>query len=345
MNDKTQSSEPNETFNQSPQYAILGAMMAAAHAGGEAANERFVHMSSELGQALAAKGADTRLAAVVKDAALTVDGYRDLLTLADQDSDAAIRLALQQAYPDIPYVSEESEIPQNAKTGDMRFLVDPIDGTYNFAKGKPDYSVTVAYQVLRDTGQWETLASVVYDPQTHFCCFADSVRAYHGIYGVGADEIRQSTLNYGAINPDPPPFTPESNMRAKKIEVALYKSEKGDDAQKEHAQRINALGQAVRNKVTAEGTLGRTYSTAQVIAQMTFLQQPDCVVLGGDSLNAWDVDAALHIAEKAGAHISRPPIQIMGEPFVLVAKSDASLQALEAMIRSEAKKLGGFEVG
>jgi myo-inositol-1(or 4)-monophosphatase len=65
----------------------------------------------------------------------------DLVTDADLAREALLRQELQRLYPDLGFWGEESNQPP---TEEFFWLVDPIDGTTNFANGLPHYAVNVA---------------------------------------------------------------------------------------------------------------------------------------------------------------------------------------------------------
>ena len=80
----------------------------------------------------------------------------DIVTEVDRDCEAAILDVLRSAFPDHAILAEES-----GASGEHEFLwlVDPLDGTTNFAHGYPQVSVSIALRRGRDT-----LLGVVYDP-------------------------------------------------------------------------------------------------------------------------------------------------------------------------------------
>ncbi len=65
----------------------------------------------------------------------------DLVTEADVASEHLIRHALGKAFPEIDFWGEESDQPPNAA---YFWVVDPIDGTTNYANGLPSYAVNIA---------------------------------------------------------------------------------------------------------------------------------------------------------------------------------------------------------
>jgi myo-inositol-1(or 4)-monophosphatase len=64
-----------------------------------------------------------------------------LVTRADQWADAELRQAIAQAFPDHGVLSEEVEhiLPDN----DWCWVIDPIDGTTNFARGIPLWAISL----------------------------------------------------------------------------------------------------------------------------------------------------------------------------------------------------------
>src|SRR5437867_902653 len=90
----------------------------------------------------------------------------DLKLELDVRSQKLIEKILAKAAPDVPVLGEERI------TGDpgapSRWVVDPIDGTVNFAYGVPHCCVSIALQIRSGPGtdDYQTEAGVVYDP---FC--------------------------------------------------------------------------------------------------------------------------------------------------------------------------------
>jgi myo-inositol-1(or 4)-monophosphatase len=82
-----------------------------------------------------------------------------IVTNADFAAEKAALKILRKAYPDFAILSEESE-PQKGKCPG-RFILDPLDGTANFARGFPTFSVSLAVE-------WnnELVAGVVFHPTT-----------------------------------------------------------------------------------------------------------------------------------------------------------------------------------
>ena len=67
------------------------------------------------------------------------------VTEADLAADGIVGQGLGRAFPDIPVVTEErAESHDAAAAGGRFFLVDPLDGTKEFARGGLDFTVNIA---------------------------------------------------------------------------------------------------------------------------------------------------------------------------------------------------------
>jgi len=73
-----------------------------------------------------------------------------------------ITRSLAKAFPSIPVLGEEGIDPV-AEAAPFRWVVDPIDGTVNFARGIPHACVSIALQESTPTGH-RTVVGVVHDP-------------------------------------------------------------------------------------------------------------------------------------------------------------------------------------
>jgi len=94
----------------------------------------------------------------------------DIKLELDVKSQALIQSRLNAAFPAIPLLGEEGIIGDPASS--LRWVVDPIDGTVNFAYSIPHACVSIALQGRAQKGRpdyedgYNTLLGVVYDP---FC--------------------------------------------------------------------------------------------------------------------------------------------------------------------------------
>jgi len=83
-------------------------------------------------------------------------GAINIVTEVDEKSEAFIVGKLKKAFPDFGVLAEESR-PE--KKGSGRWIIDPLDGTTNFAHGFPFFCVSIALEL-----DGEVVLGVVYDP-------------------------------------------------------------------------------------------------------------------------------------------------------------------------------------
>ena len=119
-----------------------------------------------------------QVAAIMRDAAnraimpryqsLTADqidakAADDVVTIADKEAELILAEGLARLLPDATIIGEEAAHANPAlleRLGDaLCWIIDPIDGTNNYAAGKPPFGVMVA---LSQGG--ETVAGWIYDP-------------------------------------------------------------------------------------------------------------------------------------------------------------------------------------
>lgn len=88
----------------------------------------------------------------------------DLVTEADVNAEHVITARLRERYPDAMIVGEEAHadnpaLLQGLGEAPLAFVIDPVDGTFNFASGTPLFGVMLAVVV-----QGETVAGIIHDP-------------------------------------------------------------------------------------------------------------------------------------------------------------------------------------
>jgi myo-inositol-1(or 4)-monophosphatase len=71
------------------------------------------------------------------------EGYQGIVTRADVEAETAIIDIIRSRFPDHQFMAEENYADQIS--AEHLWIIDPIDGTNNFAHGIPHYAVSVAY--------------------------------------------------------------------------------------------------------------------------------------------------------------------------------------------------------
>ncbi|HEX5417305.1 MAG TPA: inositol monophosphatase [Chloroflexota bacterium] len=101
-------------------------------------------------------------------------GWADPVTVADRESEALIRATLRHEFPDDAIEGEE-EGAQPGTSGRL-WLVDPVDGTANYAGGLPFFAVVIT--LMDPANPNEAVLNVTYDPIRN--------ELFHAVRGQGA---------------------------------------------------------------------------------------------------------------------------------------------------------------
>ena len=88
---------------------------------------------------------------------MTLKSALDPVTDADQAAETLIREGIQRQFPNHSIQGEEQG--ETVGTAPLRWIIDPLDGTVNYAHGMPHFAVSIA--VADDHG---VQCGVVYDP-------------------------------------------------------------------------------------------------------------------------------------------------------------------------------------
>jgi myo-inositol-1(or 4)-monophosphatase len=86
----------------------------------------------------------------------TKSNQNDLVTQADVESEQLILAAIQEHYPNHAVLAEESG---GSGQSDYIWVIDPLDGTTNFAHHHPHFSISICL-----THQYDPVLAVVFDP-------------------------------------------------------------------------------------------------------------------------------------------------------------------------------------
>ena len=87
-------------------------------------------------------------------------GRNDLVTQIDRQADKMIHDLILEKYPEHGILAEESG--EHKSTSPYCWIVDPLDGTTNFAHGIPMFAISIALKY-----ETELIAAVVYNPMSN----------------------------------------------------------------------------------------------------------------------------------------------------------------------------------
>jgi myo-inositol-1(or 4)-monophosphatase len=88
---------------------------------------------------------------------VALKGDKDLVTEIDRESERLIVGHLLGSFPDHSIIAEEGEYSPG--TADFRWIIDPLDGTTNYAHGFPWFCVSIGLEAAG-----ELVAGVIYNP-------------------------------------------------------------------------------------------------------------------------------------------------------------------------------------
>jgi len=188
-------------------------------------------------------------------------GMQDLVSIADRNTEDFIRDGLSKAFPDDLIIGEEGGTEASRAAGPV-WIIDPIDGTMNFLRGVPYWSVAVALVVDK-----VLQIGITYDPVHD--------ELYTARRGGGAHRNGQQISVSGADDP-------------KKAVVGATFSFK---------MSIDNYGQLLTAVLRAGSDHRRLGSTALMMAHVSDGRLDACATL---YCNSWDVIGGLMLVEEAG---------------------------------------------
>lgn len=92
-----------------------------------------------------------------KDKGIELKGEINLVTEVDRRCEARIIAIIREDFPQHNILTEESLLP--ALASPYRWIVDPLDGTTNYAHGYPCFSTSIALEL-----EGEVIVGAIYDP-------------------------------------------------------------------------------------------------------------------------------------------------------------------------------------
>ncbi|MDY6817452.1 MAG: inositol monophosphatase [Halobacteriales archaeon] len=123
------------------------------------------------GAEVASEGFQAGIVAETKGAADRIVNPGDVVTAADRDAQRAILEAIEDRFPADTIVAEEEDAQKTVPDSGAVWVIDPIDGSYNFVRGIPMWATAVALVVDGTAVGAATIA-----PATATTYFADRSR-------------------------------------------------------------------------------------------------------------------------------------------------------------------------
>jgi myo-inositol-1(or 4)-monophosphatase len=216
--------------------------------------------------------------------ALKDNNPRDLVTIADTEGETAARSIIEAAFPGEAIVGEEdgTDAAQRAELLSAScWLIDPLDGTFNFVHGFPDFCATVAYVV-----EGRALVGATYAPVF--------------------DEMFSAATGLGAtLNGEPVRVSGRVGLANSIVNVSTG----GFD---EEAAML--LAAKLRKSTLTQRTFGGTAIVLAYVACGRF----DLFYVGDSTrMGPWDMAAGAVLVEEAGGITSLAD----GSPFILPTRN------------------------
>jgi myo-inositol-1(or 4)-monophosphatase len=190
---------------------------------------------------------------------ITMKGAQDFLTIADGAVETLFRRRIAEAFPDDAVMGEE----QGGGAARALWIIDPIDGTANFARGDRAYCVSIGF-------------------------LADGVPEIGVVRAPALNETWLAARGAGAtLNGEPVAASATDDIRRASIEIGWAPFRPAG----EHIALIQAFTEAGASvKRNASGALALVHVAGG--RSDAFVER---------FINAWDVAAGLVIAREAGA--------------------------------------------
>lgn len=203
---------------------------------------------------------------------LTSKGFRDIVTDADYAAQKLITSRIQATYPNHGFLTEEEdgELPE---TGELIWIIDPIDGTSNFSRQIPLFCVSIAAARRSERGL-ESEIGVIYVPLLDEC--------YTARRGAGA------WLNGRLIQ------VSETDA----LENAIFTLDWS------HAPTHRAQSLAVATTLSQEVKTLRAVGSAAIA--LAWLAAGRLDGFFNRNIQAWDVAAGMLLVHEAGGRLSTP---------------------------------------
>ena len=226
---------------------------------------------------------------------------RDLVTIADTEAQVAASAVIAAAFPGEAIIGEEDCPTREHIAGvlsDSGWLIDPLDGTFNYVHGFPDFSATVAFAV-----DCKPVAGATYAPMFN--------EMFSAAKGLG------TTLNGEAIRVS-------SRKGLQQSIVNVHLGRQGDPS-------LLPLTSRIQQRVFSQRVFG---GTALVMAYLAAGRFDLFYVHDNPRMGDWDIAAGAILIEEAGGVVSHTSGAALRLPSINVAAAadPETLQELRALL-------------
>jgi myo-inositol-1(or 4)-monophosphatase len=215
--------------------------------------------------------------------------YRDVVTNVDLEITKLLAAKVAEAFPDHVFYSEEA--PVDFSGTDTVWVVDPIDGTSNYARKLPLYSSCVT--VIK---QGEVITSAVYQPVTQDLFLVSEAGVTGNGEPVQVSDVTELAQAYVNFHPGRKP---------------------------EHSEWAGALTRQLLQK--AKKTIN--YGSSALDLAYVATGRLDLVIYG--TLTTIDIAGAIEMVRRAGGEVynydTKEPVEVSGEKQRIIAVANQAL--------------------
>jgi myo-inositol-1(or 4)-monophosphatase len=193
---------------------------------------------------------------------VSLKSRQDILTVADTEVENFVRKEISRKFPEHGILAEETGLHKSKS--DYLWVIDPIDGTVNYAVGLPCFAISIGLACRQ-----QPILGVVYDP-------------YHNEF-IYAEEGRGAYLNGKRIRIG----------RERELINCIVATDLGHKRSKQIVRRVKALLPVTRAvRILGCASLGLAYVAFDRVQAYTHID-----------IQPWDVAAAYIVIKEAGGEI------------------------------------------
>lgn len=200
-------------------------------------------------------------------------GLKDFVTKTDLKAEEILLSYLKSERPSYAFLSEESGEVKSDKLDEceFRWIIDPIDGTFNFIHNNPNFAISIALEHLIPHKN-RIVSSLIYLPITQEIFWAEKDKGAYYIDSRGT----QSKLNVS------------QRIEFEELSVIINFLEKVDTKQKE--QFLNYI---IKNHCQIR-------ISGSAVIDLAYLASGKHDLLIQANLHPWDIAAGLLLIQEAG---------------------------------------------
>jgi myo-inositol-1(or 4)-monophosphatase len=208
----------------------------------------------------------------MKNIRIDIKGYKDLVTEVDYKCEEIVINEIEKRFPNHSILSEEKGLID--KKSEYKWILDPLDGTINFAKGIPLFGI-----ILSLLHNEETVLGVIYLPMLNELYYCEKNK------GAYLNDVKINVSN-------------TSDLQEAIISIGDFNIGKDDEMKKEdNIEMLNII------KKFSEDTM-RTRCFGAASVDLSFLASGKTDALFYAFCSPWDVLAGELILKESGGKIT-----------------------------------------